>query len=108
MKAEYIQQGNNWDYTNATEETIKAGTIIIIGQVCTVAGCDIAPGETGTVVTDGVWSMPKSAAEIKAGTAVYYDEESDCASATKSDSVIGIAITDAPTEAAVVMVRLNG
>jgi predicted RecA/RadA family phage recombinase len=109
MKAEYINRGDNIDYVNPTEETIDAGTIVTLGEICGVAACRIGAGDLGTLATRGVWAIPKDTSEITAGAKVYYDAESDTATATAGSSpAIGVAIADAGADAGVVAVRLNG
>lgn len=127
MKAEYIQAGKNWDYVNPTNETIAAGTVIIIGNVAAVAAADIPPGETGAVATTGIWALPKDNSVIAAGDKVFYDSENDVATIpaavqpkaeasdsstteTETDSPVflGIASAAAPKDAGVVAIRLNG
>lgn len=77
MKASYIQEGNNLNYTNPTETAIEAGSVILFGGMVGIAACLIQPGETGTVATAGVWEMPKAAEKILMGDKLYYDSDSD-------------------------------
>ena len=74
MEARYIQKGESLDYLNTTDEKIKAGNVISLVTRIGVAGCDIAPGEVGSVEVVSVFEMPKSGkTAIPMGTAVYYD-----------------------------------
>ena len=43
MKATYIQPGDTLDYTNPTESTIEAGTVIVFGSKAAIAAADIPP-----------------------------------------------------------------
>lgn len=73
-KATYVQRGETLDYKNGTNKKIEAGAVVALASRVGVAGCDIAPGETGTIHMAGVFRMPKSKdAEIAMGTAVYFD-----------------------------------
>lgn len=121
MKAEYSHKGENLDYINPTEETITAGTVVVLGEICGVAATMIEPGELGTLATVGVWTMEKDASEITAGAKVYYDAENDVVTATAAtekevgetkeniqNTFVGYATKDASTDASTVDVRLNG
>ena len=109
MTAEYIQEGNNLDYTNSAETAVAAGTLIVMGEICGIAACTIQPGETGVISTTGVWSMPKDDAAITAGAKVYYDDDAGEVTATAgSNTLVGIAAAAAATGDTVAVVRLNG
>lgn len=113
MKAMYQQEGKSLDYINSTEDMIEAGTLVIIGAIAGVAATNIAPGEIGSVVTTGVYVMPKDSSDIKMGDKIAYLKDSDQAKkaadeAEAENPFIGIAVQDAGTDAATVAVRLNG
>ncbi len=108
MKAEYHQPGDTLNYINPTDDFITEETLVIFGSICGITATDIAPGQLGTLSTKGVYRMTKNTAAITGGAKVYYDEENDVVSATESDVFVGIAIEDADTSAATVLVRLNG
>ncbi|MCI8950043.1 MAG: DUF2190 family protein [Lachnospiraceae bacterium] len=73
-KAVYWQQGSSLDYINVTDETIVYGTVIELVSRIGVAGCDIPSGETGAIVVEGVFEIPKTdAAQIPMGMSVYFD-----------------------------------
>lgn len=126
MKATYEQKGDNWDYTNPTDEVIEAGTLIVMGEVVGIAATRILPGKIGTVATTGVWSIPKDASEIAVGEHVVYDAENDVATALPSTApivgdseqepteitaeatiFIGVAVKNAAADASTVSVKLN-
>lgn len=109
MKATYIQPGDTLDYTNPTERTIEAGTVVVFGTKAAVAAADIPAGEIGAVTLIGAWEIPKDTSAITAGAAVYYDAENDKATTTASgNTTVGTAIADAGADATTVIVRLNG
>ena len=54
-KAKYWHKGNSIDYVNNTDAIIEANTVVVIGSHIGMAGTDIAPGETGSLVMEGVW-----------------------------------------------------
>ena len=108
MNATYVQEGKNLDYTNETEDIITAGTVIVLGTIVGVAATNIEPGEIGTIATTGVWEVAKDSNAITAGAIVYYNDESDVATATTDEAKLGIAIAEAAAEDGTVLVRLNG
>lgn len=109
MKATYIQPGDTLDYTNPTESTIEAGTVIVFGSKAAIAAADIPANETGAITLTGAWEIPKDNTAITAGATVYYNAESDKATATaEENTAIGTAIAAFGAEATTVIVRLNG
>lgn len=72
MKATYWEKGVSIDYKNTTEATIPAETIVDLGSRVGIAGTDILPGEVGSLVTEGVFEVPKEVnSEIAIGAQVY-------------------------------------
>lgn len=73
-KATYWQRGETLDYVNETTAVIEAGTILPIGGRIGIAGTSINPNEKGSIHVTGVFVMDKTSdAEIRQGTAVYFD-----------------------------------
>ncbi|MGN0162452.1 MAG: capsid cement protein [Candidatus Ornithomonoglobus sp.] len=108
MTGTYIQPGNNINYTNNGESTIAAGTLVVVGLIAAVAATTIQPGEMGALATTGVFAFEKDNTDIEAGAAVYYNSETDTATADDTDGIkIGVAVAAAGTTAAAVNVRLN-
>jgi predicted RecA/RadA family phage recombinase len=110
MKANYWQKGDAIDFVNATENTIPANTLVVLGTHVGVAGTDIAAGETGTILVSGVWKLAKKGAEvITAGTNVYYSSADDAVTATAAENTAcGYAIAAAAAADETVLVRLPG
>ena len=72
--AEYLQRGEALDYTNATDELIPAGAIVVVGDRIGVTGCPIPAGNTGTLHMVGVFEIAKTGtAAIEMGKTVYFD-----------------------------------
>lgn len=72
--AAYLQRGEALDYTNATEETIPHGAVVVIGSRVGVTGCPIPPGKTGTLHVVGVYEITKTVeTAVEQGAAVYFD-----------------------------------
>lgn len=72
--ATYLQRGEALDYKNSTTEVIPHGTIVVIGTRIGVTGCDIPPGQLGTIHVCGVFRIKKTDTDaITIGQPVYYD-----------------------------------
>ena len=92
-KAKYLQEGKNIDYKNGGTDMIAAGEIVVIGSRIGVAGGDIPGGETGAVVTEGVWELPKTAEEaISVGDMLYFDAATKKVTKTASKTVESAAV----------------
>lgn len=106
--ATYWQRGEALDYTNDGDDTIEAGTVIILGSRIAVAGCEIESGDTGTIHVTGVFYFPKSTEEaIDAGTELYYSDTDGVVTATASDVVAGYACAAAAETDSTVLVKIN-
>lgn len=70
-RAAYQQRGEAIDFTNTTEETIEAGTVVAFGGRVGVAAADIPPGEEGVLHVEGVYEFPKGEEAVGAGMDVY-------------------------------------
>ena len=111
MKAVYVQEGKSLDYKNGSGTDILAGDVVIMGSRAGVAGTDIPVGLTGSIHIEGVFKIPKKAAEaITAGAVVFYSEDGLTAvSAEKAAQVtVGYAVAAAAESDATVMVKLLG
>ena len=107
MKAEYLQRGEALDYTNATENTIPAGSIVTIGTKLGVAGCDILPGQTGSLHVCGVFKVDKTGtAAVAMGTTVYFDGKTSTEKVTYPAA--GYAAAPAAAGDDTILVQLNG
>lgn len=105
--AEFWQRGEALDYTNSTEETIPANTIVQIGTRIGVTGCPIDPGETGSLHVVGVFEIAKTGtADIAMGTTVYFDGTG--VTDTEGDIEIGYAAAPATADADTILVKLRG
>lgn len=107
MKANYWHKGEVLDYL-ATED-VKFGAVVTLGSRIGIAGSDIPANERGQIHVTGVFEMTKEGAEIAQGTAVYYDKENDCITATADGNIpAGYAAQNAKAADATVMVKLLG
>ena len=74
MATNYVQEGSTLDYTNSTGSDIASGDVVVVGGTLAVALVDIANGDSGTVATDGVFTVPKvSGAVFSQGASLTYD-----------------------------------
>ncbi len=93
-------------WTNDSDETLGSGAIVVVGEL---VGCLVrptAPGEVGTLETDGVWEFPKGADELAVGAQCYWDASSKTIVAT-GDVCVGVCVEAAATNATTVSVALN-
>ncbi len=107
--AAYLQRGEALDYRNTTEETIPHGVILTIGTRVGVTGCEIPPGQLGTLHVCGVFRVKKTdTAAMTMGQTAYFDGTG--VTGTSSDTAIEIGYIAASAEAAdeTVLVKLNG
>lgn len=110
-KANFWQRGEALDYVNKTDALIEANTVVVYGHRIGVVGCDIAPGETGSLHVTGVFSLPKDGAAIEAGNDVFWKDDAATASAGSSPSdanlKIGYAAQAATADETTVLVKIN-
>lgn len=107
-KAKYWHKGNAIDFINGTDAVIEANTIVAVGKRVGVAGTDIAPGETGSLVMEGVWKFPKGDADVTAGDAVYFNVDGGIITKADTDIPAGYATETAGAAATEVLVKLIG
>lgn len=107
-KAKYWHKGSSIDFVNSTGEVIEANTIVVFGSHVGIAGTDIGVGETGTLVMEGVFKMPKGGVAISAGDNVYFNAESGTITKTTTDTPAGYAVAEAGTSEMEVLVKLAG
>lgn len=65
MTTRFLKPGDAHDYTNASGAAIAVNDIVVVGSYIAVAATNIAAGATGTILGDGIFTLPK-----KAGTAM--------------------------------------
>lgn len=122
-KAAFWQRGESLDYTNSGDTKIEANTIMLYGSRLAVVGCDIAPGETGSLHVTGVFELPKdygdSGKALTAGQEVYWDSVNSCIKAavaqvvaegavtTEASAVHGFAVKAALTTDRTCLVKIN-
>ena len=107
LKGTYWQRGESLDYTNAGDTTIEAGTVITYGDRIGIAGCDIAPGEMGSIHVEGVFAMPKKdETAIDAGAQLYW-AEGQGVTTTSGGTKAGFAAQAAAASDTTILVKIN-
>ncbi|MBP3557141.1 MAG: DUF2190 family protein [Thermoguttaceae bacterium] len=89
------------DWLNDAGETLESGAVVVGNLV----GCLVrptAPGEVGTLETDGVWEFPKGAESFSVGAACYWDDATETIVSTGD-----VCVEEAASDAATVSVALN-
>lgn len=105
--ARFRQDGNSIDYTAAAD--VKFGDVVVLGSRVGIAGSDIKKGETGALIMEGVFEIPKAAdAAIDAGAEVYFSADNGTASTTNTDTDAGYAVEAAAAADTFVRVKLRG
>jgi predicted RecA/RadA family phage recombinase len=104
----FVQPGENITVTAAAAATSGAG--VKVGNLFGIASGDAAIGEPLVLVTEGVFEMPKVAADdFTVGAAVYWRASDGAMTTTASGNTkVGTAVSAAGTGTASVRVRLNG
>lgn len=107
-KAVYFQNGENLDFINNTESAIAAGDIVNLKNKIAVAGGNISPGATGSVISVGVFGILKTAGiALSAGDAVFYNSETGEATSDSSKTPAGIAVADSTAAETSVLVDIS-
>lgn len=107
-KAVYWQRGESIDYANSGDAKIEAGTVVELGSLIGVTGCDIAPGEVGSLHIVGVFKFAKGSGAINAGAGVVVSASTGkAAAAGANDTANGVAIEAAASDATEVLVKIN-
>lgn len=106
----FLREQGTVDYTNPGA-AIKSGAIIDLGDRYGVALADIASNVTGTVKTDGVWSMTLATNQTVAfGDRLYFDSSKTNLTTTSTAAKhFGVAVKAVTTTTAtgIVEVELN-
>lgn len=105
MSAIYYSRGESIDYT--PEADVKAGTIVVLGDLACVAKLDIKAGELGALATCGVYRVGKATGAIAIGAKVYVTAEGAATATEGSNKLIGTAIAEAAEADTEVIVLLN-
>lgn len=94
--AEYVQRGDNIDYT-AADDIVYMQVIPLTARIG-IALEAIPKGETGTVTLTGAFRLPAASVAMTLGEKLYWDATAGNVTATQGDIVAGYA-TEAKAEA---------
>lgn len=105
-KAAYWQRGESLDYTNNTDTTIEANTVVaLVGRVG-IAGTDIKPGQKGDLHVSGVFEFAKTSDNaVPFGTIVYFDGTG--VTETEGDTPAGFAAEESAAGAQTILVKIG-
>ena len=106
-KAVFVRKGDTINY-KATSNVAYLD-IISLTNCIGVAEMDIPKGDYGTVSIAGAYKLPKETKAIKAGAAVFFDTTKNSIVAASAENTVpaGIALEDASSDAATVVVRIG-
>lgn len=103
----FIQKGDNVDVIFPA--AVSAGAGVLIGALFGVASCDQAQGSLGSLVTNGVFQLPKAAGAVAVGAKLYWDDAAKKLTTTAAgNTYVAVALAAAAAGAIVVVARLNG
>lgn len=79
----YKSKGDTLNWVNTTVAAVTSGQVVIVGNLITVASCDIAVNEAGVLFLSGEWAgLPKTTGVVYTqGEPLFWD-----VSASKFDS----------------------
>lgn len=104
----YQQDGKTITWLNDTADAVVSGELVIVGALAGVAIKDIAVGESGALVTEGVVSLPKvSASDIGQGVKVYATPTGSITATEAGNTFAGTAWGAAGAGVTEVNVKLN-
>ncbi|MGK9052124.1 DUF2190 family protein [Neorhizobium petrolearium] len=103
----YVQRGIT--LTVPAPAVVLSGQVVVMGELHGVAAGDAAEGADLDVTTEGVFELPKVAADaFTIGAKVYFKAADNLVTTTASgNTLIGIAVTAAPATTATVNVKLG-
>jgi predicted RecA/RadA family phage recombinase len=105
----YVQNGKNVDVT--APYAVASGGGVLVGALFGVAVADIANGETGTICTEGVYTLAKASGAGTGGAQgakAYWDNTAKKVTGVAGDNVaIGYFMAAAATADTSATVRLS-
>ena len=107
MSKNFVAHGKTVPVTNGGAAAIASGTAIAVGALVAVAITDILPGDTGDGFTEGVFLLPKLAADVITPGARVYLKAGTVQLASADAVAAGIAWEDAPATTTAVAVKIN-
>lgn len=99
----FVQNRSNISFVAAND--YASGQPLKIGSLFGILQADVAAGETGVLVTEGVFTLAKGGDALTIGEAVDFDAASGHIVPATGSSV-GIVVADAAADAPSVLVRI--
>ncbi len=88
---------------------INRGDLLLINKLCGIAVSPADEGEEVEIMAEGCFDLPKAPCALTLGAPAYWDMAAKRITVTAQGNVrIGVAIGEAPREAQIVRVRLDG
>jgi predicted RecA/RadA family phage recombinase len=108
MAKNYVQAGGTLTLTAPTN--VKSGDIVVVGALAGIAAYDAAQNTEVEVVTEGVWTLPKTTpGAINQGDACYWDVPTSKVTTTAgSNLLLGVCVVTAGTGDTTCRVKLAG
>ena len=106
MAKNFVEDGKTVEIVAGAN--ISSGEPVQVGDIFAVALTDIAKGEIGDGMTEGVFMLPKlKTDDMKTGKKVYLKSGKVQLTNSGSDPLVGVVWADAGTSAEDVPVKLN-
>lgn len=101
-----VSNGHTMDYTATAD--ISSGDAVLVGSVLGIAITDMASGDDGDLVLEGVFELPKAAVAITQGAQLYWDDANSQVTTTSTDNTAcGKAFAAAASGDDTVYVKIN-
>lgn len=107
MAKNYIQEGNVLPHTPAA--AIVSGAVVVIGKRIAIALGDIAVGETGSITTEGVFTISKLSTDaVDQGDLLYWDAANNRLTTTAADNTAaGFAAAPVGAGVSTISIKIN-
>ena len=104
----YQQDGKTVTWVNATTNAVSSGELVIVGALAGVAIKAIPVDEAGTLMAEGVVTLPKvSASDIAQGVNVYATPTGSITATEAGNTLVGKAWGAAAAGVTSIAVKLN-
>ena len=109
MAKTFVQPGDTVDAV-AGVGGVKAGDVVLVGNLIGVAQTDAAEGVSYALALTGVWTLPKASGAILIGAQVFWDASAKNVVNASSAGLypLGCATVAAGANDTTCIVRLNG
>lgn len=103
----FIQKGNTLTLLLAAGAV--AGQAVLVGKIFGVAVADVAAGDAGEVVTEGVFELPALGTDVAAqGAILYWDAGNSRLTTTAAGNTrVGVAVEAKANGAATAVIKID-